>query len=264
MPGATTVDPQRPATDIVSETGLAVQLDGDELVGTARVVPQLLVPGTGVLRTSVLGAWTDVLTGLLAMGSVEPGRVPVTLDLAVDVLAPVAGARTVEGRCRVAKAGRGVVVLEVSFTADGGTVPVALGTGSFVASPDARHTLPPLTDLVALMAARPSGPLALPYAERAECVRKEPGLAVMPRREDGLNATRTVNGALLALAVEEAALSAAPAGATLAALALRYLRPVRTGPVVATAEPHGGFCRVEVRDDGEGARLAVLATTRTA
>jgi acyl-coenzyme A thioesterase PaaI-like protein len=86
---------------------------------------------------------------------------------------------------------------------------------------------------------------------------------VLPRTTDGLNAAGTVNGGLIALAVEEAALSLTP-GATLVSMALRYLRPVRTGPAVATAEVRAGLGRVEVLDAGGDGRPAVAATTRAA
>lgn len=105
--------------------------------------------------------------------------------------------------------------------------------------------------------------LGLPFAERAGCERREPGVAVLPRSEDGLNAAGTVNGGLIALAVEEAALSLTH-GATLSSTAMRYLRPVRSGPAVATAAVRAGLGRVEVRDAGGGDdRPAVTATTRT-
>jgi acyl-coenzyme A thioesterase PaaI-like protein len=86
---------------------------------------------------------------------------------------------------------------------------------------------------------------------------------VLPRSEDGLNSSKTVNGGLIALAVEEAVLSATP-GAYLSSLAMRYLRPVRIGPAIATAQVSDGLGRVEVRDGGSDDRLAVYAITRTA
>ena len=101
----------------------------------------------------------------------------------------------------------------------------------------------------------------MPFAERAGCRRDAPGVAVLPRSPDGLNAAGTVNGGLIALAVEEAALSLTP-GASLSSMALRYLRPVRTGPAVARADVHAGLGRVEVRDAGGDDRPAVTATTR--
>jgi acyl dehydratase len=87
-------------------------------------------------------------------------------------------------------------------------------------------------------------------------------VAVLPRSDDGLNASGTVNGGLIALVVEEAALSLTP-GATLSSMALRYLRPVRIGPAVATADVRAGLGRVEVRDAGGDDRPVVTATTRT-
>jgi acyl-coenzyme A thioesterase PaaI-like protein len=107
----------------------------------------------------------------------------------------------------------------------------------------------------------PAGRLRVPFAERAGCEVREPGVAVLPRTEESLNASRSVNGGLIALAVEEAALSLTP-GATLSTMAVRFLAPVRTGPAVATADVRSGLGRVEVRDAGEDDRPAVLGTTR--
>jgi acyl-coenzyme A thioesterase PaaI-like protein len=113
--------------------------------------------------------------------------------------------------------------------------------------------------------------LEQPFADRAGCIRQEPGVARLVRSDDGLNSSNTINGGLIALVVEEAALSAAP-GTTLASLAMRYLRPARVGPLVATAmggqggcidDAEGTFSRVEVRDTGSDDRLTVTATTRT-
>jgi acyl-coenzyme A thioesterase PaaI-like protein len=104
--------------------------------------------------------------------------------------------------------------------------------------------------------------LEQPFAERAGCVRKDPGVALLVRSDDGLNSSNTINGGLIALVVEEAVLSAAP-DSSLAALAMRYLRPARVGPLLATATAHGPVARVEVRDSGSDDRLTVTAATRT-
>jgi len=50
----------------------------------------------------------------------------------------------------------------------------------------------------------------------------------------------------------------------LTSLALRYLRPSRVGPIVATARTHGDLARIEVRDTGKDDRLVVIATARSA
>jgi acyl-coenzyme A thioesterase PaaI-like protein len=104
--------------------------------------------------------------------------------------------------------------------------------------------------------------LEQPFADRAGCVRQGPGVALLVRSDDGLNSANTINGGLIALVVEEAALST-DRGATLASLAMRYLRPARVGPLVATASTEGAVASVEVRDSGSDDRLTTLATTRT-
>lgn len=246
---------------VISELGMAIRLDGDGLAGDAVVTPEMHVPGTDVLRLSVLVAWADVLTGLLTGTAVAP-RVPVTLDLAVDVPRPLRGTPTVVGVARILKAGRSVVVLDVAFVTEGGAEPVALGTASFMPAPDVTLTLPPLAESPSLLE-RPRDRLSAPFAERAGCERRGPGVAELPRREDALNASNTINGALIALVMEEAALSAAP-GAVLSSLALRYLRPARVGPLVATATRHGDLLRVAARDTGADDRLVATATARIA
>ena len=152
-----------------------------------------------------------------------------------------------------------MVVCGVDLT-DGDGEPVAMGTAPFMAAPDPRVELPQPFDPGH---GRPRPPTAAAVRRAAGCRRGQPGVAVLPRTDDGLNAAGTVNGGLIALAVEEAALSLTP-GATLASMALRYLRPVRTGPAVATAEVSAGLGRVEVRDAGGDDRPAVAATTRAA
>src|SRR5262245_6250706 len=96
------------------------------------------VPGTDCLRTSILATWTDILAGLLVAHVLSP-RVPVTLDLDVQLFAPASGVGRVEGVARTLKAGRAVVVAEVALTGDGR--PLAIGTASFMASPDETLTI---------------------------------------------------------------------------------------------------------------------------
>jgi acyl-coenzyme A thioesterase PaaI-like protein len=86
-------------------------------------------------------------------------------------------------------------------------------------------------------------------------------VAELPRSDDGLNSSNTLNGGLIALVTEEAALSLSP-GATLSSLSLRYLRPIRVGPAVASAQARSGLGQIEVRDAGNDNRLSVLATAR--
>lgn len=241
---------------LMSELGFAMRHVGSELVGTAPVIEEMCVPGTAHLRTSILATWADHLAGLLAAQAMTP-RVPVTLQLDVDLIAPAPGSGIVRGKGRVLKTGRSVFFADVEFDADDGEA-FAIGTGCFMAAPDAALNLPPK---LSLEHAAPVQSLSMPLAQRAGCQRLEPGTAALPRSDDGLNSSNTVNGGLLALVVEEAVLSLSP-GATLSSLNLRYLRPVRVGPAVATARTTAGLGQIEVRDAGNGDRLSLLATAR--
>ncbi|GGL35570.1 hotdog domain-containing protein [Nocardia jinanensis] len=240
---------------ILLELGFATTLAGDELYGSATITPQMHVPGTERLRTSVLAIWTDTVTGLLAALALGP-RVPVTLELDVHLYGPAPGAGEIRAVGRKIKAGRSVFVAEVEWTVDG--EPFAFGGGSFMVSPNEELRLPaelsidmPLSDRL----------LEVPLAERAGCMRRAPGTAVLPRTDDGLNASRTVNGGLIALAAEEAMLSLAP-GSTLSTLGLRYLQPARVGPVVADATLRADIGRATLRDSGNQDRITTLATGR--
>lgn len=244
---------------MLRELGFRIARGGDgELHGAAAILPEVCVPGTSVLRTSVLATWADTITGLLAVDVVGP-RVPVTLQLDLDLFHPPDGVGRIEAIARRLKVGRTVFVASVDFT-DDHERRVATGTGVFVVAPDPGMRMPDGLNPVDLPA-EAVDPLQVPLAERAGCVRTAPGVAVLPRRDEGLNASGTVNGGLLALAVEEAVLGACP-GTTLASMALRYLRPVRVGPAVATAEADGSLVEVVVRDEGRDGAHAVAATAR--
>lgn len=252
-----TVEPdQELPVHVLRELGFAVRHEGDGLTGSAMVTPEMHVPGTDHLRTSVLAAWVDTVCGLLAVEAVRPA-VPVTVELDVHLSGPAPASGTVQVAGRTIKQGRSVFVAEVELRAEGR--PLGVGGGSFMTSRDTTVRLPSRlsTDLPA------TGPrLTVPLAERARCERREPGVAVLPRSEDGLNSSRTINGGLMALAAEEAVLSLAP-GATLCSLAVRYLQPARRGPLVATARVDHGLGLVELHDGGAGHRLSAVATART-
>jgi len=243
---------------VLQDLGWGVTRVGDALHGSSSVTPEMHVPGTERLRTSILAAWADVLAGHLAVDTIAP-RVPVTLELDVHLYRPAPGAGPVHGAGTVVKAGRSVFVAEVEFTTGDGE-PFGFAAGSFVPAPDARLTINippnarPFTDEVPR--------LTVPFAERAGCERLEPGVAALTHSDEVLNASNTINGGLIALVAEEAVLSLSE-GATLASLDLRYLQPARVGPVVARAEVRHGLGRVEVRDEGNEDRLCVVATTRT-
>ena len=242
---------------MLQELGFAVRPDGESLHGSASITPYMHVPGTDCLRASILASWADMLCGMLSMRAFA-GRVSVTLELDVHLYRPAPGAGTVTAVGRQVKAGRSVFVSEVEF-ADGDSKTFGFSTASFMVAPDTTLRPPrlgrfdvPAHDVL----------LSMPLADRADCKRQAPGVAVLHKSEDGLNGAKTVHGGLLALAAEEAVLSLAP-GTSLSSLAVRYLQPVRVGPAVATASARDGLGRVSLHDSGSGDRLAAAATTRT-
>jgi len=249
---ANTETGEQPAHHMLLELGLDLWPEGEVQRATGPVLDAMLLPGTDVMRTSVLAVWADTVAGHLVVPQLAP-RVPVTLELGVDVYREPAGLHELHIVGRLAKAGNTVLVATVEFTdVDGG--PIAIAHASFMKSPNTALSI--TTDRLDW---RSPTRMQVPFAERAGCTRDEPGVARLPRREDGGNASNTLNGGLIALACEEAALHATGSHGLLH-LALRYLRPVRTGPAMAKAEVIGEVANIEVRDEGEGDKLAVLAT----
>ncbi len=252
-------DGQDPDRHIVSELGLGfTDVSAEELRGWAPVSPEMWVPGTDVLRLSVVAVWADVACGLLAVEVYKP-RLPVTLDLEIGIYEPIRGCDEVHVVSRVIKRGRSVSVLVADFT-DGDGRPLGLATGSFMMSPNPDLVLSEKSGTSLLR--RPGEQwLSAPFAERSQCVRTSPGVAELPRTIDGLNGAGNINGGLTALVVEEAALSVAD-GATLSSMSMRYLKPIRTGPAVANANVREGLARVDVVDAATDDRVAITSTAR--
>lgn len=243
---------------IMRDLGFGVSGTAEEMRGSGHVIPEMWVPGTEILRLSILAAWADIASGYIAVGLFDPG-VPVTLDLDVHLHCPPVGIDEVTMVARVQKSGRSVAVLSIDIFGDRETIGFAHAT--FMASPNPGLRMPTVVSDEGLVRFHPPR-LELPYAERAGCERLAPGSASIPMRPDGLNASGTLNGGLLALVVEEAVASAEP-GSTLASLSMRYASPVRIGPAVAQADARDGLANIVVRDAGRDNRLAVIASTRS-
>lgn len=242
---------------IMRDLGFSVEPTESGMLGSALVVPEMWVPDTDVVRMGILAAWVDMVAGHLAIDLFTPG-VPVTLDLDVHLHRPAAGVEAVRMTGRTLKTGRSVAMLGVDLEADGSAIGFAHAT--FMAAPNPSLRMPTIVRDEGLLEPHPAR-LTVPFAQRAGCEHRSPGEVAIPMRPDGLNASGTLNGGLLALAVEEAALSAGDGG-PLVSMSMRYASPVRIGPAVAGAEVADGLGRVVVRDEGREGRLAVIATTR--
>jgi len=242
---------------IMRDLGFSVGLIGNEMHGSAHVVPEMWVPDSDALRMGILAAWVDMVAGHLAIDLFTPS-VPVTLDLDVHLHRQALAVDVVRMVGRTQKAGRSVAVLSVDIEADGASIGFAHAT--FMAAPNPSLKMPTIVSDEGLLTPHPAR-LTVPFAERAGCELRAPGVVEIPMRPDGLNAAGTLNGGLLALAVEEAAL-AAGGGLPLESMSMRFASPVRFGPAVATAEVCDGLGSVVVRDEGREDRLAVIASTR--
>ncbi|EFC86405.1 hotdog domain-containing protein [Parafrankia sp. EUN1f] len=252
---ATGTDAQ-PRRHIVAELGMQTSGEGTTRRGQAEVRPEVCLPGTSLLRTSVLATWADVLAGAVAAQARFP-RISVTLELEVQVRrTPRVGDR-VEAVATAVKIGQTVTVCETRFF-DGRTGELAaLSYASFVVSPNPAHVFP--AGFPKLSSA--STVLTEPLADRVGRTVTKPGEIEMPRRLDGLNSSGAIQGGLVAFAAEEAVLSLLDKPAELLSLNVRYLRPIATGPARATAHLHGGFADVEITDAGTG-KLTTLVTAR--
>jgi acyl-coenzyme A thioesterase PaaI-like protein len=254
-PSDVTPDP-RGRVGFIAEMGFHCAFDGDRMAGhSAPPADALLVPGTDVVRPSVLLTLADVLIGSLANEAALP-RITMTVDLNVRVLQPLTSATGFTGEARVLKSGRTTTFGEATFAPIGSDAPAVLSHGTFIASPRPQD----VGFSLAKGLPRPAspGPMRAPLAERVGCRIVEPGMAEVDRRDDLLNPADTLQGGLLALVAEEAACSLSP-GVAPTQLDVRYLSAVRIGPARAHAVRLGPLVRAEVRDAGNDNRLAAVA-----
>jgi acyl-coenzyme A thioesterase PaaI-like protein len=250
-------DPAVEPVSIIAELGLRTAADGPVVRGAAEVVPELCVPGTSTLRTSVVATWADVVTGYVAGRSMDP-RIPLTLDLEVQIHGTVRAGDRVVCQASALKVGRTVVVCEARFHDDSTGALLAIALGSFVASPDQSHVFPGGFPCVDQMM---TGRLAQPLAERIGGRTIERGRVEVPHRPDGLNASGAIQGGIVAFAVEEAVMSLVDRPVVIESINLRYLRPFSIGPAQAVAEDLGELAVVHLTDMGSG-KLSAVATVR--
>lgn len=243
---------------VISELGMTIRPDGDELVSHAAIFEGMKIPGTDILRLSVIAAWADTVLGVQAMKYILPS-VPATVELDVHLIRPIIAKGSIVLRARVAKIGKTISEFVVDFNDESGAA-LGHGHGLFMATPNPQFSLPP-GDWVFKGFAAPSPGLAQPLAERIGCERQAPGMATLPWANDTQNATKAINGGLLAVPIEEAVLSAASAGQSLSSMTITYQRSIRTGPAIARAQISECLGRVEVTDASND-KLAALASVQ--
>ena len=153
----------------MAELGFHLERVNGEIHGSATVVPEMYVPGTRAVRTSIFASWTDVSTGYLAVDTFAP-RVPTTLELDVHLLSEERTARS-RLRCRAAAQSG-----PVSRRRRRSTSPTSSAAPSPSEPPRSwpcptRASRCPAEHLAPSASERPVGRLRRPFAERARCER---------------------------------------------------------------------------------------------
>jgi acyl-coenzyme A thioesterase PaaI-like protein len=227
---------------------------GDVVVGGAIVQPAICVPGTPMPRISMLATYADNAGGLDASESFRAAAP--TLDLSVHVVRNP-GAADLTYESRLLKVGRRVSVAETWFTAAGDLEPYALAISTFVTVGDPEPegiTLPSSAD----WPFAPAAPLAIPIEDAAGITTVAPGVVDIEHRPSVGNGRGTLQGGMVALLAERACetlLAAEGEAHVVTSIDLRYLSPMRIGPVRATARilrTHEGLAQlwVELHDLG--------------
>src|SRR4051794_30343087 len=93
---------------------MSLEVGGDMVRGSAEGQKHACVPGTDVVRTSVLATWADVVTGVIAGHAITP-RIPLTLDLEVQVQQQALAGTRLVAEATALKVGRTVLVCEARF-----------------------------------------------------------------------------------------------------------------------------------------------------
>jgi acyl-coenzyme A thioesterase PaaI-like protein len=237
--------------------------DGDIAVGEAEVVPALCWPGTGWVRSSVLGTYADMVCGGLAHQCTGT-RSPLTMDLEVHWLRPV-GVASMVIVGQLIKVGATIIQSEAYFYGPDSGEPFALAQLGFMASPRPQDTEIPIA-VVGTGIVRPA--MTIPFPERVGCRVMGPGVVEVDLDAYVLNSAETIQGGIVALLGELAAESVVGSGQIATELDVRYLSAVRVGPGRATGRvlgrcAEGALVRVEVRDPGRGDRLTSVIMVRT-
>src|ERR1700728_725859 len=210
----------------VGAMGLENWFEGETTYGKAAIGELLCVPGTPYPRISVLATMVDIVAGSRPTGPINP---TVDLHLQVMALVPMSAVRF---RCEVLRSGRRLFVGETRLYADAWAEPFGRSVVTFI-------NKPPAFALDAPTIARSLTPPLRVHIDELLGVRDVDDTTIeidpIPRLSNGPGGT--LQGGVVALLGElatEHALSKSPVAVT--DLDIRYLNPVRVGPVRARAE----------------------------
>jgi acyl-coenzyme A thioesterase PaaI-like protein len=239
----------------IAALGLELWTEGGITHGRAELGPSVWARETERPRLGALATMVDVVAGTLPTGPINP-----TVDLNVQLLTPLPPTGGLHLVCHPAKVGRRLFVGEVIV--DDGDAVVARGTATFINRPMgvdfssvSRLTTPVVSSIAFDDWLMPRFP-----DERTVVVDKASALVNGPGG--------TVQGGVQATLAEIASeWVLVPSGrCDVTDLDIRYLNPVRVGPVVAVAHVLGvtdgrAFVRVTLSDAGDDGAVVALAST---
>jgi acyl-coenzyme A thioesterase PaaI-like protein len=262
-PGRLDLDPDAPIVPLtgpifVSDLPFGFELadDGVTMVGDATISDALRSIHSTLPRPSVLATIADCIAGIPACFVTTPA-LAVTLDIGVRLVGARAGDQ-LEVTGEIVKRGRSTVASEIRFLDAETKLLVATSYVTFMASPRPQDQAPPLQ-----RGMRTTGAMPSPFPDFVGLRVVAPGVAEVDLTPFVMQASRTLQGGVVALLGEVAAESLT--GSAVLDLDVRYLSAVRSGPGRATATAlSGGLVRVEVRDAGSDDRLAALIFARMA
>lgn len=220
----------------------------------------------GALRATVVASAIDLVGGF-ATRAAAGTDVTFTTDLSLRIARPGIPERIL-AYSHPLRAGRRLVTTGVHLESETGIY--AYGETTFLRI--ARDTPAPDIEKLATPETIPFYPLARPLPEEIgiEPLASRPGCVRLTLNPTLLNPEGVLQGALVALIVESAALTLAEASRTkpsvVVELDLRYLAAASVGPVEATStwigSSHSGMIRVELFDRGREDRLTTSALVR--
>ncbi len=234
------------------------------------IEPYPAICAGGALRATIIASAIDLVGGLFTR-EIAGVDALMTSDLSLRIPEPGVPARLLVHGERI-RTGRKLVTTGVRIEAEGR--PFAYGETTFVRVPRTPENAPPLEDLQT-PAVIEKHPLTAPLAEEVGIEAEAAGRVRLALRPALLNPEGIMQGALVALVIECAALSLADSSRSgaetsapatqhaVSSLDLRYLSSTSFGPVIGEAKWLGPaearMIRVELRDHGHENRLTASA-----
>lgn len=212
----------------------------------------------GRVRLGVLATMVDVSGAGIGLEAVSPDWIA-TADLSIHLTRPI-----ISGEARITctplRVGARSVVVESTIT-DADEQPCGYGRISFARIPGTA------TDATVESVLEGGSPMVEPIAELCGIVPVGPGQLRLDKSGYIRNSFGTVNGGVLALTAEAAAVSAA-GGGWATDLQIHYLEQIGDGPVGITAvvvrsDADGDHCLVRIEDRSDG-RLCAISDVRVA